>query len=220
MVDETLKTLLAMPGHFPSDFFSFSFNAEFVEKESDFGAKKRFALPDTSPFLAERGFASFFLGWNYNGLFFASEVDKPYEKSLLPSYQSGDALELFIDTRDIKSAGFVSRFCHHLLILPQPVDGVQSKELTRFRFEEDSHPLPDPNFLKVDCDLHKKSYLLKVFIPAEILHGFDPKSFNRLGFTLCLHQVAGDPQHFALSEQGSSLEQHPALWPSFHLKQS
>lgn len=208
--------LLEFPALFPADFFSFAFEVERVE--DDFGAKKRFLLTDTHELLAEERFASFYLGWSQEGLFFQAEVDKVFEKSNPQNYKSGDALELFFDTRASKTA-FTNQFCHHFLIFPEPIDGIQSKEVSRFRMEEDAHALAEPNALKVELEKHRKSYSVKVFIKADDLHGYDPKNMRKLGFSACVHRPVRPAQHFAISSAHFSIEEHPALWPTCNLKE-
>ncbi len=174
----------------------------------------RYLLPNTSEWLAEEHFADVALGWNESGLFVDLFVDKAFEEALYPRFEEGDAVELFFDTRDLKTAGFATRFCHQFLFLPQAVQGIQAQELTHFR-TEDMHPLCDPADLQLTAEFGKKNYELQIFIPAHCLHGYDPTSFDRIGFTYRIHRYKGAPQHFSLSSQHFTLEQHPRLWASF-----
>lgn len=171
-------------------------------------------LADTSEWLAEEKFADVALAWSEAGLYISAFVEKPFAESSYPRYEEGDALELFFDTRDLKSAGFATKFCHQFAILPQAVQGIIAQEVTHFR-TEDTHPLCDAADLQVTAEIEKKSYTLQVFIPAHCLYGYEPASFERIGFTYRVHRHKGAPQHFALSSQHFSLEQHPRLWASF-----
>jgi len=110
---------------------------------------KGYQLPDTSAFLGEEHFADVALAWHEGGIEVQIQVHQKFEGSSYPKFEEGDAVELFIDTRDLKEAGFPTKFCHHFLILPQEVQGVRALELTRFR-NEDSHPLCDPEAIRVD----------------------------------------------------------------------
>jgi hypothetical protein len=191
----------------PADFFSLSVDIPY--------AKMR-ALPDTSELLAEESFAQIELAWKETGIQIEALVEKPFEGSFLPDFAKGDCLELFFDTRDLKTSGFMTRFCHHFLIFPQPVQEISAQEITHFR-TEDVHPLCDPSEILVSAHFERKRYRLEVSIPAECLHGYDPASFDRLGFTYRLNRCGGFPQHFAVSSHYYALDQHPALWPTLKL---
>jgi hypothetical protein len=176
--------------------------------------RQKFLLPDTSEWLGEEHFADVAVAWNEGGLFIDVFVEKPFEEAIYPRFSEGDAVELFFDTRDLKTAGFPTRFCHQFVFLPQAVQGIQAQEVTHFR-TEDTHPLCDASELQLSSEIGKKNYEMQIFIPAACLHGFDPKSFDRIGFNYRIHRYKGVPQHFALSSQHFSIEQHPRLWASF-----
>lgn len=177
---------------------------------------KKYLLPDMGDLLSEEIFADVFLGWHEEGIFVRMGVNKPFEEAIYPKYEQGDAIELFFDTRDLKEAGFPTRFCHHFLILPQEVQGVRALELTRFR-SEDSHPLCAPASLQIHTENTPRSFTVDIHIPAEILQGYDPRSFDRLGFTYCIHRPKKASQHFAVSSHYVSVPQHPSLWATCKL---
>ena len=178
---------------------------------------KKTKLPDTSDFLGEERFANVLLGWTEDGLFGEVDVLKPFEEAVYPDYEAGDALELFIDTRDLKEAGFPTKFCHHFLILPYEVQGVQALELTRFR-EVEQRPLCDPSQIKVKTESSRRGYTVKWELPAAVLYGFDPKAFDRLGMSYSIHRPKQPAQNFAASSQFVSVAQNPSLWASFRLE--
>lgn len=195
----------------PIDAFAFSFSIPYLEKG------KGNPLPDLTPYQSEKKFATLFAGWNEKGLHFLLKVDKPFQEAFLPRYQNGDALELLIDTRDLKSAGFPTRFCHQFVFLPQAIEETQAVEVTHFR-TEDRHPLCSSEELKVETVLGRRSYEMKIFIPSSCLHGFDPSTFQRLGLTYVVHRYGGSPQHFSLSSAYMAVEQQPSLWASARLE--
>ena len=92
---------------FPADFFSY--NIEIGQAATE--------LPDLSDLLDEESFASLSLSWSPEGVFGLFHIKKPLEASSFPDYMKGDAIELFIDTRDNKKSGFASRFCHQFVFL-------------------------------------------------------------------------------------------------------
>lgn len=203
-----------LPALFPADFFALSSDLFYSKKAPS--AKKTFLLPDTSFLLGEETFAKVFMAWNEKGIFVEVEIDKVFEECFFPEYSQGDSVELFFDTRDLKTAGFATRFCHHFLILPREVDGVKSQEISHFR-TEDRHPLCDPAELEVETKFGRKEYTLKIFIPSSCLHGYEPFSFDRLGFNYRINRYHGEPQHFSVSSQFYFIGQQPSLWSSLKL---
>lgn len=210
-----LEVFEELPALNPLEFFTLEGELKYSKTPPSSRAMRgNYALTDISEWLAEERFAQVGLAWSEAGIFISVFVDKPFEEASYPRFAEGDAVELFFDTRDLKTAGFATRFCHQFIFLPQPVQGISAQETTHFR-TEDTHSLCDSADLQVTAEIGKKDYELQIFIPAHCLHGFDPSSFERIGFTYRIHRYRGDPQHFALSSQHFSIEQHPRLWASF-----
>jgi hypothetical protein len=209
------EVLEELPSLAPLEFFNLEGQLSYCKSPPSAKLMRRsFLLPNTWQWLAEERFADVAISWSEAGIFLAVFVDKPFEQAFYPRFQEGDAVEFFFDTRDLKTAGFATRFCHQFVFLPQTVQGIVAQEITHFR-TEDTHPLCDCSDLQVVAQMEKKDYALQIFIPAHCLHGFDPSSFERVGFTYRIHRYQGAPQHFALSSQHFSLEQHPRFWASF-----
>lgn len=177
---------------------------------------KKYLLPNTSQISAEEHFAKVSMGWNKQGLEFYVEVSEPFQQSYYPDITKGDSVELMIDTRDVKTSGYNTRFCHHFFFLPEPLEGVQAGELTRFR-TEDKHELCDPSELTVKSVIKSDKYFLKISIPTQCLVGYDPDQFKRLGFTYRINRYHGDPQHFSVVTADYQIEQQPSLWSSLNL---
>lgn len=205
---ELLEQLPALP---PLQFFS-------VEAAAKYGKeiKKGHLLPEFTDLLGEVHFADVSLAWNEEAVLVQADIKKPFEEAFYPDYEKGDALEFFFDTRDLKSAGVATKFCHHFLILPKEVQGIRVQELSKFR-AEDSHPLCDGDDIFVQVAFTSKGYQMEAAFPASVLHGYDPLSFDRLGFTYRLHRSGGDPQHFAVSSLFYKIEQQPSLWATLKL---
>lgn len=204
----------------PVHFFAFS-----AECKQDVGPKnkalgKGYVLPDLAPFHREDAFASVALAWHEEGIHCTVQSTSTIQESIFPDFQTGDAVELFFDTRDVKTSGFNTRFCHQFFFLAEPVDMdgevVQAGEITRFR-TEDIHELCNAKLLIVDCLKQRKGYTLNIFIPAECLHGYDPAQIDRLGFTYRIHRSGGTPQCFSASSEDFPIEQQPSLWASLKL---
>lgn len=177
---------------------------------------KGYLLPDTSVLCCEEHFAEVSLGWNKEGLCALICVDQPLSRTIYPEIQQGDSVELFIDTRDIKTSGYNTRFCHHFYFLPEAFEGHQAGEITRFRTEE-SHSHCDPTLLKVKTLATKSGYSMQIFIPTECLHGYDPEQFNRIGFTYRINRPNGQSQHYTALTNEYRIEEQPSLWSSLKL---
>ena len=173
-------------------------------------------LPDMSGYLNEKAFGRIAVVWSPGGLTLHVHVKKSLEESLYPKYRDSDSLEIFLDTRDLKNAQSVHRFCHHFVFLPEEVDGVQAQEVTRFRSDE-THELAASELFVVQVKVGKRDYEMEIHIPKEAMHGYDPTEFKRLGFAYRLNRMNGDPQHFNLSSRFFSLEKHPGLWATLIL---
>jgi hypothetical protein len=193
----------------------------FVQIQADCLYGKRLAekhrLPDLSKLNGQRPFADLYMGWSEEGIALRVEVECPFDQPDFPNFQTADSIELFFDTRDVKTSGYNTRFCHHFYFLPEPVqnngDRIQAGEATRFR-TEDRHELCDAEKLGIK---KVKKGKFEIFIPAECLHGYDPSQFNRLGFTYRINRLNGASQFFSAHDEDFSIEQQPSLWGSIRL---
>ena len=103
---------------------------------------KKYLLADTSALCSEESFAEVAMGWHQQGLEIYVRIDEPFRQAHYPEVDRGDSIEVFVDTRDVKTASFNTRFCHHFFFLAEGIEGHFAGEMTRFR-TEDVHPLCD-----------------------------------------------------------------------------
>ena len=205
----------------PVNFFQLNFDCHYLPTgfpRLGSGNIKKYTVPSTSDLCSEPSFAHLAFGWNKEGLEFYIQVNQPARKSNVSEITKGDSVELFIDTRDVKSAGFNTRFCHHFFFLPEMAEGQGAKEKTHFR-TEDRHELCDPKDLKVKALLKHNAYVLQIFIPSQCLYGYDPEQFDRLGFTYRINRPNGPSQHFSVVSEDYQVDQQPSLWSSVKLVQ-
>lgn len=202
----------------PVNFFALSLDCFACEKGK---LEKRHLLPDLSAFHIDSPFADLFMGWHEEGLYFSVHIRGEFKSPYVRSYALGDSVELFIDTRDMKTTGYTTRFCHHFYFLPEMEKGeeevVLAAEVTRFRGEE-AHALAAPSTLKVATVHDRRSARMEIFIPSECLHGYDPAQFNRLGFTYRINRHGGAKQLFFASDNVFAIESQPSLWASLNLR--
>ncbi len=203
-----------LPALSPVQFFGLSADCQFLRGAIKPG--KGTLLPLTNDLLDEEHFADVYAAWNFEKLCFYFVVRRPFQKVGEPDFRKGDSIELFIDTRDLKTKGVVTRFCHHFVFFPVEVKNFFGQEITRFR-NEDTHRLCHPEDLQVTSEIAEDSYSLLIEIPAHCLHGYDPLSFSRIGFTYRINRFEGPSQHFAVSSEEYNIEQHPATWGTLKL---
>ncbi|MGK5594773.1 MAG: hypothetical protein ACSNEK_05370 [Parachlamydiaceae bacterium] len=212
MFDEGLPNLR------PNSFFHLSFDCFFLPSQGWEKAieSKKYQIPDTAFLNSEETFASVHMGWSDDGLSFAVFSRQPPAKSFFPELKKGDSIELWVDTRDVKSAGFTTKFCHHFYFLLELVNGKDRGEITRFR-NEDSHELCPDELLLLNHKKTSDGYLLKCFLPSQCLFGFDSKETDRVGFTYRLNRFNGPSQHFSVVTEEFAIEQQPSLWATAKL---
>lgn len=186
----------------PAAFFEVRGKIPKAKKKRQF---KKALLPNITGLTGEGRLVSLALLWSPVGLYM--------EMGCKLGIESGDQLELFIDTRDLKTSNVITRFCHHFLFDLEEETGV---EVTRFR-GEDSHELADSGLITMKTEVKKGSYGVEISLPKEILYGYDPVEFKRLGFCYGFKRRNGEKEHFNLSSDYFNLERHPALWASVEL---
>lgn len=177
----------------------------------------KYLLPSCAELCAEVAFAECFLGWSVAGLVFHAAVRVPFRRAVYPEVSRGDSVELFVDTRDLKTSSYNTRFCHHFFFFAEPLEGRSSGELTHFRSEEEAHPLAHDDLLVVHSSTFSEGYHLTALIPAAALVGYDPKNFQRLGFSYRINRSSGPPQHLSVLSSDFQITQQPALWSHLEL---
>ncbi len=201
-------SLKELPPFFPSDFFDVEIAL----------SKKKGAtlLPDFSHLLGEESFAKCSMSCIEGRLELFFDVKSPFVDCFYPAFSKGDALEIMIDTRNIKSASVMHKFGHHFVILPKEVDGLRAVEITKFH-GEDKRPLADPSSIVVESQFSSKGYQLKVVFEEGSLFGFDPAVSPKIGFAFQLHRTGEPSMHFSVSSKYFKIEKAPALWATIHL---
>jgi hypothetical protein len=176
---------------------------------------QRYKLPELGDLTSVVPFCDIFCGWSNEGLTFSFKFDDPFQCTFFPRFERGNAIEIFIDTRDNKKAKVPGRYCHQFLFLPKEADGTRARELSRFRGEE-KHDLCQDSDLTIEADLGKK-LTCAVFIPKRALFGYDPIEFPKLGLALVLHAPKCTAQYFGPSPAEYTVASHPSLWTSVNL---
>lgn len=201
----------------PVNFFHLSLDCLRLpkSKKGDFALTSKnyrnYLLPDTSSLTGDDYFTEVALGWSPEGLEIFAFIEGSYSRSVYPQLEKGDSLEVCIDTRDVKTSGYNTRFCHYFFFLPEAVEGRQAGELTKFR-TEDAHELCNSSDLIVKSTLKAGKYFLQCLIPAHCLHGYDPEQFDRMGMTYRINRAGAASQHFSVTSEDYKFQEQPSLW--------
>ena len=172
-------------------------------------------VPDLMPIEGQEGYASMYMAWNDDALYFGLEVPRKSSYKIDPREPTaGDCLELFLDTRDVKDAHRANRYCHRFYFLPggtgkdgkAPIGRQSSVDKAR----EQAPPCPEET-IKVGLRRLKRSYQMEILLPAQGLNGYDPREFNRIGFTYVLHDSEHGMQSWSAGRE-VPVTQDPGTW--------
>jgi hypothetical protein len=176
---------------------------------------KKYLLNSFSYLLDEEEFAKVYMAWSEKGLFFIFDVKSAFIKTT-SDYKKSDNVEIFVDTRSLKTKGYITKFCHHFVFFPQEIKGLKGIEVTRFALD-DMHKLCEPKTLFVESIIKPKSYMLTIEIPSFCLVGFNPLQINYLSFAYRINRYEKPPQNFSISPLEHKIEKSPHLWPKVNL---
>lgn len=179
---------------------------------------KKYLLSSFSKYLEEENFVKFYAAFDDSGLYFHVIVESSFTKVNPLEYSKGDCIEIFVDTKDLKTKGYLTKYCHHFVFFPNEMQNIYGKEITRFR-ADDMHKLAISSDLKVESGILKDSYNMNIFIPQNCLHGYDPKNFDRLGFNYRINRFNKLAAHFSVSSKEYVIERNPYLWATLLMEQ-
>ena len=180
-------------------------------------------IPDLMGVDGQESFASFYMAWDDSGLYFALEVENKTRYRIDPrNITRGDCLELWIDTRDVKDAQRANRYCHHFYFLPGGTgkDGKKpiGRQTTIDQAREQAPPCPEDS-IQVGLKRLKKSYRMEIKLPASGLNGFQPREFDRLGFTYLLHDAQFGVQSWSAGPE-QLVDRDPGTWGTAELQRA
>lgn len=168
-----------------------------------------------------RNHADVRIAWNEFGLGFQVEVRG---KDQLPQGdgsrpRSSDGVTLWIDTRDARTSHRATRYCHQFHFLP--TGGGADRDEPVFvpakinRALQDA-PLPSPNLVPFRSERIKGGYRIEAFLPAAVLHGYDPEQNPRLGIHYAVHDAELGDQVLSVGTDFPYAED-PSLWSVLEL---
>lgn len=188
-----------------------------VSPDGDAGKWARIApLPALEELDGLREFAEVRVGWNRAGLWVYEEVPKASGAVTVNrrNPQSGDGLQVWIDTRASQTSHRATRFCHHFIVLPRGA-GTGRQEPTAWqaniRRARERAGLCDPAEIRVTARVGRDAYSIEALFPAHILQGFEAEAGTRLGFNYFAHDVHGGRQLWSAPRE-LPYEWDPSLW--------
>ncbi len=169
-------------------------------------------------------FADVRLAWSEFGL--AVQVEVRGKEQLLQGnagrLRGSDGLSLWLDTRDARTSHRASRYCHQFHLLPTG-GGPESDEplFSQVKINRALHdaPLCTPSEVPFRCTRTKSGYILEAFLPAAVLHGFDPEQNPRLGFYYAVRDAELGEQVLSVGADFPYWED-PSLWSVLELNPS
>jgi hypothetical protein len=164
----------------------------------------------------QRNFADFFLAWNEQGIGVQLEVrgkENP-PKGEISRPRSSDGVTLWLDTRAARTSHRGSRYCHQFHVLSAG-GGTERDEpafvQTKINRALEDAPLAPLEAAAVRVASKRNGYVLEAFLPAAVLHGFDPEQHPRLGFCYAIRDDELDEQVLSVGPEFPFWED-PTLW--------
>jgi hypothetical protein len=178
-------------------------------------------LEDIAAMEGKKSFADVRLAWNELGLGLQVEVKG---KEQLPQgdaarVRGSDGVTFWLDTRDSRTSHRASRYCHQFHFLPTGGGTNRDEPFTTqakiHRALQDA-PLAPEGSVPFRGRTTRHGYLLEAFLPAPVLHGFDPEQNPRLGFFYVVRDLELGEQLPGLGPEFPFWED-PSLWSVLEL---
>ncbi len=185
------------------------------------GLSDDFVLADFAPLDKARSFGELRLAWNEEGVGVSVEIKGKNQplRCDLQAPENSDGLRVFIDTRNTQNIHRASRYCQQFFLLPtgggpsgtEPW-GMQAPIL---RAREES-PRANMADIRLAAAVSNSGYCLEAWLPASVLHGFDPEIQPRLGFYYSLRDAELGEQYLSVSSE-FPFSVDPSLWSTLEL---
>ena len=190
------------------------------------GLSSDFALPDFGPLDKAASIGQLRLAWNERGLGISVEVEGKRRPPRCEAHspENSDGLKVFIDTRDTQNIHRASRYCHQFGLFPlgSISGGVDvgaevpwAVQIPILRAREEA-PRANPAEIRLWAAVSKTGYCLESWLPAAVLHGYDPEAQPRLGFYFALHDAELGDQFLSVGAD-FPFAIDPSLWSTLEL---
>jgi hypothetical protein len=181
------------------------------------------ALPATAALEGNEPWADVRVAWNPAGLAVSVEATGSTNPLALEDRPEGaHGLQLWIDTRDTRQIARATRFCQRFVARLMPGGpgargalGVEVAQRPIARALADPPPVR-PEKIAARAERSRGGWCLELFLPVEVLHGYDPETNRRLGFA---YQVSDPdrPDQFLGVGREFPIGENPSLWSTLEL---
>jgi hypothetical protein len=181
-----------------------------------------FALPDLKPLDGGEGWAEVRLGWNSSGLGITVIASGITPQHLAERRPEGFAVAQFwVDTRDTRNVSRATKFCHRFVVRIDRAGarGRLQAEVTQRPIARAVAEAPIGRFdeIPVRVELSRTSWVLELFLPSQVLNGFDADTNRRLGFAYQLADFIRDDQFLGIGRD-FPVGENPSLWTTLELR--
>ena len=216
-----------VPGLLPHRFlFRYALPVRYERKLPKSGKKllglsADFALPDFGSLDKAAPIGQLRLAWNEQGLGISVEVEgkrRPPHCDVI-SPEASDGLRVFIDTRDTQNIHRASRYCHQFGLFPcDSLTGASDPWAVQIPILRAREEAPKANLaeIRLGSIVSKTGYCLEAWLPASVLHGYDPEAQPRLGFYFA-HRDGELGDQFLSVGADFPFAIDPSLWSTLEL---
>jgi len=160
----------------------------------------------------------FRVGWHERGLFLTAILTGKHRPPVCERNrpETSDALSFFFDTRDVRDIHRATKFCHRFLFLPTETDirggGGNPVPFWFPIHRAKAHPNRiDTARFGLASAIRPDGWSLSVFIPSDMLTGYDPNEHSRVGIWFSLFD--NELGRFRLQHSPAfPAEEDPSLW--------
>jgi hypothetical protein len=180
------------------------------------------ALPDLAPLENSPRWAEVRLAWNSRGLGINVIATGVSPQQITERRPEGFAVAQFwVDTRDSRNVSRATRFCHRFVVRIDQGDSrvrlrADVTQRTVARATADA-PISRCDDVPVRVELSRTDWLLELFLPVEVLNGFDPETNRRLGFAYQIADHVREDQ-FLGAGRDFPIGENPSLWATIELR--
>ncbi len=180
-----------------------------------------YSLPSFGEFDGQKSFADLRIGWTPGGILLTCQI-KGKKKSVwcrTTQLLESDGLQLWFDTRNTHNVHRATKFCHWFVFMP--TGGGDSKlepvaSMLKINRSKDDSPTLNRQPLPIKAEMTADGYLLRAFIPATSLNGWNSDEHRSLGFSFAVVDRELGWQTLAMGPELPILED-PSLWQTLEL---
>jgi hypothetical protein len=179
-------------------------------------------LPEGARLEGRLPWAEVRVGWNSRGLGIVVQAEGFGDGQLAEDRVEGFAdAQFWVDTRDTRDVSRATRFCHRFaaaIRLRNPgrklVVEVAQKSIARAVADP---PMARSGDVESRAELTRTGWTLEVFLPAQVLNGFDPETNRRLGFAYQVSDHVRADQFLGVGRD-FPIGENPSLWSTIELR--